>query len=98
MDGVGLPRTIVRAFLPLPRLPLVEHLVTGYNAPEVPSAEMDAAVAHILVECLNAPLLAVASTHLFVGLDEQSLHIALICNRTSPQLSAPIGDYIEPRH
>ena len=75
MDGVGQPLTIARVF-PLP--PLVEHLGTGCNAPKAPSAEMDAVVAHILVECSNAPLLMVVSTHQFVGLDEQVLHFVLI--------------------
>ena len=76
MDGVGQPLTIARAFPLQPQH--LEHWGTGCNAPEAPSAEMDAVVAHILVENLNAPLLMVVSTHQFVGLDEQVLHFVLI--------------------
>ena len=53
MDGVGEHLTTARA---PPLLLVVDHLVTGQFAPVAPSAGMDAARAHTLAECLNAPL------------------------------------------
>ncbi len=56
LDGVGQHLTTVGAFLLLPLLLVVDHLVTGQSAPEAPSAGMDAARAHIPAESLNALL------------------------------------------
>ncbi len=60
-----------------PPLRQLDHLGTGRNAPETPSAGMDAAVACIPAVCSNAPhSVAVSSSPTFARPYEQPGHVS----------------------